>query len=62
MTKRILTEKQCRWARMKFREGYSYSEIAAALFVSRSTLRDSMKHYGVYIKPPKMPKLIYTEE
>lgn len=52
MGKKILSEKQIKWAAEKYCEGYTLSEIAEALFVSFGTIQKSL--YGRKIKKPKL--------
>lgn len=52
MGKKILSEKQIKWAAEKHCEGYTLAEIAEALFVSFGTIQKSL--YGRKIKKPKL--------
>lgn len=52
MGKKILSEKQIKWAAEKYCEGYTQAEIAEALFVSLGTIQKNL--YGMKIKKPKL--------
>lgn len=52
MGKKILNEKQIKWAAEKHCAGYTHAEIAEALFVSIGTIQKSL--CGMKIKKPKL--------
>lgn len=58
-----LTDKQIYWAHYVWNLGYTYKEIAEALFVSEKTVARAIRiHYECQNRKRKRPKLVYKEE
>lgn len=63
MSAPLLTEKQLRWAIEKSKQGYTYEEIAEALYVCDMTLRRSLKRYGYQVRKNRArPGLVLPNE
>lgn len=65
MSKRVLTDHQISWAVKKKKLGYSWAAISEALYVSETTVINSVRDvYGTtkFAKTPVLPPLVYKED
>lgn len=59
MRGRILSQNEIKWAYERHCEGYTFQEVADALYVNVSTIRDEFKRNGL---KKKLPDLSYNPE